>query len=518
MYRTRLLEKLEEALKAVLPIVTIVLVLSFTVAPVPSSILLAFIFGGLLFIIGMAFFSLGAEIAMEPMGEYMGGSITRTRKLWIILPFCFALGMMITISEPDLQVLANQVLSVPNPVLILSVAGGVGLFLVVALLRMLLRIPLRNLLVAFYLITFVLAYFAPDNFMSVAFDSGGVTTGPMTVPFIMSFGLGIAYIRSDKHAEDDSFGLVALCSIGPIMAVLILSMIYRPDEVEYSEVIIPTIRDTRDLSSMFIKNFPIYLKDIAVALIPIIAVFLIFNLVRLKLNKRELIRILIGCGYTFAGLVIFLTGVNTGFMPAGSFLGTAIAELDLRWIIIPIGMLIGYFIVKAEPAVYVLMEKVEEITDGSISGIALQRSLSIGMAASIGISMIRVLTGLPIMLFLIPGYFAAIVLSFITPKIFTAIAFDSGGVASGPMTATFLLPFAMGACMAVGGHVSTDAFGVVAMVAMTPLITIQLLGFIYERMAVRNGTTAERQTAGQKDFVPSVKPASVEENYVIIEL
>ena len=519
MLRTRMLEKLKEALQAVLPIMTIVLLLSFTVSPVPSSILLAFLFGGLLLIVGMTMFSLGAELAMEPMGEYMGGSITRTRNLWIILPFCFALGMMITISEPDLQVLANQVLSVPNAVLILSVASGVGFFLVIALLRMLFKVPLRNMLVFFYAVTFVLAFLAPDYFMSVAFDSGGVTTGPMTVPFIMSFGLGIAYIRSDKHAEDDSFGLVALCSIGPIMAVLILSMIYRPDYVEYTRVSIPVIEDTRDLSFMFLKSYPTYLKDIAVALLPIVVLFLIFNITRLRIAKRELSKIMIGCVYTYLGLATFLTGVNAGFMPAGSFLGTRLAELPWRWLIIPVGMLIGYYIVKAEPAVYVLMEKVEEITDGSISGKSLQISLSIGMAVSIGISMIRVLTGLNIMWFLIPGYLISLLMAYMTPKIFTAIAFDSGGVASGPMTATFLLPFAMGACMAVGGNVVTDAFGLVAMVAMTPLISIQALGFIYERMAVRNGTTAERRTSA------SVIPVSAkmtgltdEEKYAVIEL
>ena len=515
-----MLEKLKEALQAVLPIITIVLLLSFTVAPLPSSILLSFIFGGLLLIVGMAAFSLGAELAMEPMGEYMGGSITRTRNLWIILPFCFALGMMITISEPDLQVLANQVLSVPNAVLILSVAAGVGFFLVVALLRMLLKVPLRNMLVFFYALTFILAFFAPDYFMSVAFDSGGVTTGPMTVPFIMSFGLGIAYIRSDKHAEDDSFGLVALCSIGPIMAVLILSMIYRPDNVEYTEVVIPAIEDTRDLSYMFLRSLPTYLKDIAFALVPIVLLFIVFNYVRLRINRKELLRILMGCVYTYLGLTTFLTGVNTGFMPAGSYLGTAIAALRIRWIIIPIGMLIGYYIVKAEPAVYVLMEKVEEITDGSISGASLQISLSIGMAVSIGISMLRVLTGWNIMLFLIPGYAASLLLAFMTPKIFTAIAFDSGGVASGPMTATFLLPFAMGACMAVHGNVVTDAFGLVAMVAMTPMISIQTLGFIYERIAVRNGTTAERRRARSVVINTSSggMELSEEERYAIIEL
>lgn len=514
-----MLEKLEEALQAVLPIMMIVLLLSFTVAPLPSSILLAFLFGGLLLIIGMTFFSLGAGIAMEPMGEYMGGSITRTRNLWVILPFCFALGMMITISEPDLQVLANQVLSVPNAVLILSVAAGVGFFLVIALLRMLFKIPLRNMLVFFYAVTFVLAFFAPDDFMSVAFDSGGVTTGPMTVPFIMSFGLGITYIRSDKHAEDDSFGLVALCSIGPIMAVLILSMIYRPDNVEYTQVVIPKIEDTRDLSFMFLRSYPTYMKDIAAALIPIVVLFLVFDLVRLRINRSELFRILIGCLYTYVGLVTFLTGVNAGFMPAGSYLGTTIASNRFSWIIIPIGMIIGFFIVKAEPAVYVLMEKVEEITDGSISGRSLQISLSIGMAVSIGLSMIRVLTGINIMWFLIPGYLISLTMAFMTPKIFTAIAFDSGGVASGPMTATFLLPFAMGACMAVGGNVVTDAFGLVAMVAMTPMIAIQTLGFVYERIAVQHGTTAERRTRTSEIVLESKgMELTEEEKYAVIQL
>ena len=512
LYRTVITEKLEEALKAVLPIVVIVLLLAFTVAPLPSSILLAFLFGGLLLIFGMTFFTLGAELAMEPMGEWLGSKITSTKKLWIILPFCFALGVMITVSEPDLQVLANQVLSVPNAVLILSVAGGVGLFLVVALLRMLIGIPIRTLLVVFYAITFILAFLAPDYFMSVAFDSGGVTTGPMTVPFIMSFGLGIAYIRNDKHAEDDSFGLVALCSIGPIMAVLILAMIYRPDDVKYSEVMIPRITNTTDLATMFISEFPYYLWEITKALVPIVVVFLVFNFISMHIPKMDLLRILVGVVYTFVGLVTFLTGVNVGFMPAGSYLGTRIAELPFKWIIIPIGMLIGYFIVKAEPAVYVLMERVEEMTDGAITGISLQRSLSLGVAVSIALAMIRVLTGISIMYLLIPGYLIAITLAFFVPKIFTAIAFDSGGVASGPMTATFLLPFAMGACMAVGGNVVMDAFGIVAMVAMTPLSTIQLMGYIYERRAVRLGTTAERRSRAFANKLVT------EDEYTIIEL
>ena len=479
MYRARLREKLMEALKAVLPIVGIVLLLSFTVAPLPTSILLAYLFGGFLLIAGMMFFSLGAELAMQPMGERLGARITKTRKLGLVLPLGFLLGVLITVSEPDLQVLAGQVLSIPSPVLIWCVAAGVGLFLVFAFLRMLIGVPLRTMLLLFYAITFVLAFFAPKSFLAVAFDAGGVTTGPMTVPFIMSFGIGIAAIRSDRHAADDSFGLIALCSIGPILAILVLSLIFRPESAAYSSVLIPEIDHSITLAKLFTEALPAYLYEIALAVLPIIGFFGIFQIVSLRLNKKTLIRIGVGLVYTYAGLVLFLLGANVGFMPAGSYLGQALAALPYRWIVIPIGMLIGYYIVKAEPAVYVLMKQVEELTSGLVKGSALQISLSIGVAVSIGLAMLRVLTGISILWFVLPGYGIALLLSFFVPKLFTAIAFDSGGVASGPMTATFLLPFAVGACLAVGGNVVTDAFGVVAMVAMTPLITIQVLGVFY---------------------------------------
>ena len=478
MYRSKLNEKLQESLAAVLPILAIVLILSFTIAPLPTSVLMAFLFGAVLLVVGMMFFSLGAELAMSPMGERVGACITKTRRVGIMLTLGFLLGFLITISEPDLQVLANQVQAVPNMVLIVTVAVGVGLFLCFAMLRMLLSVPLNTMLVGFYIVVFVLAMFVPKDFLAVAFDSGGVTTGPMTVPFIMAMGVGVSAIRSDKHSANDSFGLVALCSIGPILAVLILSLIFRPDGGSYTAVVIPEIGDSAALWQLFFVAFPTYFKEIAVSLLPIAAFFAVFDLVSLHLERKQLIRIGVGLAYTYLGLVIFLTGVNVGFMPAGNYLGSVIAGLSCNWIIIPIGMLIGYFIVMAEPAVYVLMRQVEELTDGAIPGSAMKHSLSIGVAVSVGLAMIRVLTGISIFYLLVPGYAVAIVLSFFVPKLFTAIAFDSGGVASGPMATTFLLPFAMGACSAVGGNIVTDAFGVVAMVAMTPLITVQLMGLV----------------------------------------
>ena len=470
--------KMSEALAAVVPVLIIVLCLSFTIAPVSPSILLSFLMGAVLVMVGMMFFTLGAEISMTPMGEKVGAKMTQTKKLWFIILLSFLLGVIITISEPDLQVLAELVPSIPNQTLIYAVAIGVGLFLVVALLRMLLSVALSHLLVALYLIVFVLAFLVSGDFRAIAFDSGGVTTGPMTVPFIMALGVGISAIRNDRHAADDSFGLVALCSVGPILAVLLLGLIFKPGQGEASLVTPVQISDTVELWQMFAVELPAYIHEIAVSLFPIVVFFGLFQIFSLRLPGRALGKILIGLVYTYIGLVLFLTGANVGFMPTGAYLGSVIASAPYRILLVPIGAVIGFFIVKAEPAVYVLNHQVEEITDGAISAKAMGASLSLGVATSVALAMVRVLTGLPILYFLIPGYAIALGLSFVVPKIFTAIAFDSGGVASGPMTATFLLPLAQGACQAVGGNLASDAFGVVAMVAMTPLITIQILGLV----------------------------------------
>ena len=495
--KEKLLEKLEETLKAVLPVLAIVLVLCFTVAPVEPGIMLAFLLGAVLLIVGMMFFTLGADMAMTPIGENVGTGMTKTRKLWLMVALTFILGFIVTMAEPDLQVLAEQVPSVPNIVLVLSVAAGVGIFLVSALLRMLYRVSLSHMLIVLYAAVFLLAYLAPGDYIAVAFDAGGVTTGPMTVPFIMAFGIGISAIRSDERAEDDSFGLVALSSVGPILSVLVLSLIYKPESAEYVPARIPDIGDSVELWKLFAGELPEYMKEMAVSLLPIIFFFSVFQFVFRQVPKRMLIRTGVGMIYTYVGLVLFLTGVNVGFMPAGNYMGQVLAGQPYKWLIVPAGMLIGFFIVRAEPAVFVLTRQVEDITSGAISAGAMGLSLSIGVAVSLGLAMVRVLTGISVFWFVIPGYAAALLLSFFVPKIFTAIAFDSGGVASGPMTATFLLPFAIGVCTNIGGNVVTDAFGVVAMVAMTPLITIQALGLVYE---LRSGYL-ERRDAKRAEAV-----------------
>jgi len=487
--RKVLTDKIKESLTSVLPVGLIVIVLSLTFAPIPADSMLTFLAGIVLVIVGMGLFTLGADSAMTPMGERIGSHLTKSKSLPLIVVSSFLLGVIVTISEPDLQVLAGQVPTIPTTAMILSVGLGVGLFLVIALLRILFAVPLRYLLIASYLLCFALALFVPSDFWAVAFDAGGVTTGPMTVPLIMALGTGVSSIRSDKDAQNDSFGLVALSSVGPILTVLILGLVYGASDASYVPDAIPSIDTTNELSALFVSAFPAYAAEVGKALGSVVVFFLIFNALFLKLKKDLLIPILIGFVETFLGLVLFLTGANVGFMPVGSYLGSVVADLPFRWILIPIGALLGYFVVSAEPAVHVLNHQVQGVTGGSIPSWALSVTLSIGVAAAISFSMVRVLTGLSIFWILIPGYAIALVLTFLAPPVFTSIAFDAGGVASGPMTATFLLSFAMGACTSVGGNVVTDAFGLVALVAMVPLIAIQILGLVHK------AKTKERETA-----------------------
>ncbi len=476
-----LMEKVYESVASVLPITVIVLVLSISIAPLTPGTWTLFFFGALMLIFGMGFFTLGVEMSMIPMGEGIGVMMSRAKHVGIPLAICFVLGMVVTIAEPDLSVLAQQVPSIPNRVLILTVAVGVGLFLMLAQVRIRLRIPLSYMLVLFYIVIFIMVAVIPANFVAVSFDSGGVTTGPITVPFIMALGIGLASVRSDKNSSTDSFGLTALCSIGPILSVMILGICYKPQDAVYTPASMEDLATTRAVAGEFARAIPVYAKEVLIAMLPILVLFLVFQVISKRFHKHQLLRIILGLVYTYGGLVMFLTGVNVGFMPAGQYIGQTIGSGSQRFLLIPIGMLIGYFIVKAEPAVRVLTKQVEEITNGSITQHSIEVALSVGIALSVGLAMLRILTGLNIMVFLIPGYMLSLAMTFFVPQIFTGIAFDSGGVSSGPMTTTFLLPLAMGACEAVGGNILTDAFGIVAMVAMTPLCTIQLLG-LYSKL------------------------------------
>ena len=498
--KTIISQKVKEAFSSVLPITAIVLALCFTIAPIDSGMFLAFIVGALLVTVGMGLFTLGADTAMTPIGEYVGTTVMKTKKIWIIIPICFIVGILITISEPDLQVLAVQLAKTMNQwTLILTVGVGVGVFLVIAFLRIVLRLKLSYLLIFCYAVVFGLSFFVPETFIPLSFDSGGVTTGPMSVPFIIAIGTGVASLRSDKNAETDGFGLTALCSVGPIIAVMILGIIFKPESIDTSSEQTAIILNSKDLVGVFFGMLPKYMEEVAIALLPIVAFFFIFQLFGSRINKHDLIKILIGLLYTYVGLVLFLLGVNAGFLQVGSYIGKILGGLSYNWIVVPIGMVIGYFVVAAEPAVHVLTKQVYEITSGAIPKKALRVSLMIGVAFSVGLAMLRIILNIPIMCFLVPGYLIALILTFFVPDMFTAIAFDSGGVASGAMTASFLMPFALGVCSSVGTNVATQGFGVVAMVAMTPLITIQILGLIYKIKSAK--LKKKEKTVAQEEII-----------------
>lgn len=486
MYQKQILmEKLKEATASVLPISLIVMAISFVLVPVDAGLMLSFVIATAMLILGMGLFTLGADMSMSRIGNYMGSKLTKSRKLPLILTVSFALGVAITVAEPDLQVLAGNVPEIDTTVLILTVSVGVGFFLMLCMVRILFSISLRTMLIVFYAIVFAAAFLPDESILSVAFDSGGVTTGPMTVPFIMALGVGVASIRSDENAKADSFGLVGLCSIGPILSVLLLGAIYKTQPAQGESGTVSGVATTVELGKDYLHALPEYLWEVTMALLPIVVFFLIFQVISLKLRKLPFMRIVIGILYTYLGLVLFLTGVNVGFSSLGAELGAALAEGDRSWLLIPLAALLGWFIISAEPAVGVLEKQIEDVSAGAIPGKTIKASLSVAIALAMAFSMLRVVTGISLLWFIVPGYALALILSFFVPDIYTAIAFDSGGVASGPMTATFMLQFMMGTSIALGGDVLCDAFGVVALVAMMPLLSIQAVGFYYEHIAKR---------------------------------
>lgn len=468
MYK-ELFVKLKESFLSILPVFLLVIFLHFTITSLNNSMFVSFIIGTLLLVLGMSLFALGADNAMMPIGNKMGSFLSKHKSLTLLIISCFLLGTCITIAEPDLKVLAEQASYLPSTTLIITVAVGVGTFLALAALRVVFKLSLSKLLLISYGLLFILTIFIPSKFIPLSFDSGGVTTGPITVPFIMALGVGIASVNGGDSSKDDSFGLIGLCSIGPIVAVLCLSLFFKNGNTEYA-----LDTTTLDILHYFLK----YSKEVLIALSPIVILFIIFQIFFLKMPTKSLIKIFISIIYTFIGLVLFLVGVNYGFSNVGSYLGSEIGKNNPN-ILIPLGMIMGLLTILAEPAVYVLNKQVEEISSGLISKKSLTISLALGVSIAVGLSMVRIVFDIPILYILLPGYLIALVMTFFTPKLFVSIAFDSGGVASGPMAATFILPFAIGACISMNHSVVLDAFGLVSFIALTPLISIQVLGIMY---------------------------------------
>ena len=488
-------EKVMEAFLSVLPITVIVILISFILVPMPVGTIMLFLGGAALLILGMGFFTLGADMAMIPMGEGIGVQLTKSTKLFLIIIVSFAMGIIITVAEPDLIVLALQISAIPYWYIIFTVAVGVGLYLVVSVIRALFKIRFSTLIIVSYVLCFGLAYFVPELFITVSFEAGSVATGPILVPFILAIGLGLASVRSDKGSVEDSFGLVSLVLVGPIIAMLVLGIFYEPSDIEMGLMPVQQVVSSQDVAGAFTTVLPQQLKDVSLAMGCILFCFIVLQLVSRRYNSHQLVRIMIGFIYTLIGLVFFLTGVNVGFIPVGQLLGSELAASPLRLVLIPLGALIGYFLVAAEPAVHVLNKQVEEITEGAITEKMMYRGLAIGMGLAVALTMVRILFGIHFLWIVIPGYTFALSLSFFVPRMFTAVAFDSGAVCTGPMSATFLLPLAMGVADGSGRDLMIYAIGIVTIVAMTPPIIIQVMGLVYQRKAREAAAMTEAQDA-----------------------
>ena len=488
-----LLQKTKESMYSVIPIVILVLILNFTISPLELGQLIKFLLGALLIILGLSIFLLGVELGIDQIGQHMGSAIAKSNKIWIVVIAGVLLGFIISVAEPDLQILAGQVDAVTSGLItklsiVIIVSIGIAFLLSLGLVRIVYNFPLNKMLTILYGIIFVLAIFTSSEFMSISFDASGATTGALTVPFILALALGVSSIKKDRKAsEKDCFGLVAVTSTGAIIAVMIMSIISKTDKISGS--IDTAVTDSNSIIKPFIHELPVIAFEIFLALLPILVLFLIFQKASFKLSKHQKARILMGLLYSFIGLVLLLTGVNAGFMEVGTIVGFKIAALDNDVLLIGVGFILGVVTILAEPAVYVLTNQVENVTSGYVKRKTVLVALSIGVGISVALSMIRILIPeLKLWHYLLPGYIIAVALSYLVPKLFVGIAFDSGGVASGPMTATFILAFAQGAAQAIdGADVLLDGFGIIAMVALTPLITLQILGLIYKLKSRKGG-------------------------------
>lgn len=464
-----------EALTTIMPIVIIVMVLNIIV-PMSPSLIVSFLFSSLLLIIGTGLFTFGADISMLIIGEKIGDRLVRSKKIWIVLLVCLIIGTVITIAEPDLRVLADQLVSVPSNILIIVISVGVGIYMLLSALRSIFGLDLNMMLLISFIIIFGLVLFVPDSFIPVAFDSGGVTTGTISIPFIMTLGIGLTANRTDKKAKDSSFGLIALCSTGPILMVMLLGMLYNPSAtIDANQLMNNNFGYDAYLSQLIIS-----LKDVLFSISPIVIVFIVYQLLTKDVNKREMRKIVLGMIVIVIGLTLFLTAANVGFIDMGYFIGEQMFNSKYQYLLVPIIMVMAFFIAIAEPAVKILIDQVEELTEGSISKKSMKFGLSIGVSIAAGLSIIRVFTQTPFLYYAIPGYAICLILMFFVPKTFTAIAFDAGGATGGTLTTTFLLPIAIGACLANNGNVLTDAFGLAALVSLVPIITVQLIGIVYK--------------------------------------
>ena len=489
-----LLYKFKDSAFSVMPIVILVLILNFTISPIEADQLIRFLTGALFIILGLSIFLMGVDLGIDQIGQHMGDAIARSNKLIVVIIVGLLLGFFISVAEPDLHILAGQIDKVTSGTvakwnIVIIVSFGIAVLLSAGLLRIVYNFGLHKMLTILYGIIFAIAIFASPEFIAISFDASGATTGALTVPFILALAVGVSALKRDSQAsEKDSFGLVAIVSTGPIISVMIMSLIIGAEDISGS--VDMAAGDDGSIFHPFMYKMPVMAYEVFFALLPILLVFLILRKRAFKLGKQQTKDILLGIVYSFVGLVLLLTGVNAGFMEVGTIVGFQIASLENDFLLIGTGFLLGLLTILAEPAVYVLTDQIENVTSGYVKRKTVMGALAIGVGTSVALSMIRILVpDLDLWHYLLPGYIIAVILTYIVPKLFVGIAFDSGGVASGPMTATFILAFAQGAAEGIpGADVMLDGFGIIAMVALTPLITLQILGIIYKIKTRKGGS------------------------------
>ena len=480
-------EKLKEVTRTLVPVVVLVLLLCFTIVEVEADIIIRFIVGSIMLLIGLTIFLWGVDISMNPIGEHMSKEVATSRSPSKIAILGFLLGFLITVAEPDLLILGSQVQdasggSLQSPIIVYMVSFGVGIMISLGVFRLLRDKPLNVFMTITYGVILVMSFFVSEEFLAIAFDASGATTGALTTPFVLAISLGLSNMKGGKRAEENSFGLVGIMSAGPILAVIILSIVSGQRNIQgTAEAFVPA----EGILGPILKEIPVTFMESLIALVPIVALFLLYNFKKFKLPKEELMRIVFGLVLTLVGLVFFLTAVHSGFMDMGRILGMELAKKN-SWLLIGVAFVMGLIVVLVEPAVHVLGEQIEEVTSGHIPLNLIRMTLSIGVGLAIALSMVRIVVPeVKLWYFLLPGFAIAILLSYKADPVFVGIAFDAGGVASGPMSATFVLAFAQGAAdMIDTANVLVDGFGVIAMIAMAPVLSIMILGTAFRHKKV----------------------------------
>lgn len=477
--------KFREVFFAVLPVTLIVVILNFTLVPIPSNLMWQFLVGFVLVTLGLTIFLVGVDLGVTPLGMLLGPIITKWNKLWLVLIAAFVLGFIISFAEPDLIILGKQIEfitsgEIASITIITVVSLGIAVLMMLGFLRLVYNIPLFIILNILYVIILILAIFTQPEFLAIAFDTSGATTGALAVPFILSLSMGLTSIKKDRKAsEKDSFGLVSIVSAGAIISVMILNLII--EKQEYSEIMKKESSESLSVAMAFINNVPGGIRDSFFAFLPLVIIFILLIIFTKAISKIEIKRIAFGFVYSIVGLGIFFIGIHTGFMDVGSIIGGYLVSMDSYVFLVGVGFILGVFTIIAEPAVHVLTQQIEEVTAGFVKKSSVLIALSIGVGFAISLSVLRIVIGeIQLWHYLLPGYIIALGLTFVVPKLFVGIAFDAGGVATGPITATFILSFINGAAYEHStASILIDGFGMIAMVALMPIITLQILGLLY---------------------------------------